>query len=171
MQLCVGRVNRGHGVGGQVLVDVRTDDPDARFAVGTSLLTDPPERGPLVVATAHRHSGRLVVGFDGLTDRTAADGLRGTVLLVESADLPATGNEDEFGDYQLIGLAARTVGGAPLGQIADILHGAGNDLLVLQREGEQLLVPFVRAIVPTVDLAAGVVLVDPPDGLLDLPGS
>lgn len=169
MQLCVGRVSRGHGVRGQVLVDVRTDDPAARFAVGASLQTDPPERGPLVVATAQRHSGRLVVGFQGVADRAAAEQLRGTLLMVESADLEPIADADEFHDHELLGLSARTVAGEPLGEVIDVRHGAGNDLLVLRDDGADVLVPFVRAIVPTVDVAAGYLLIDPPDGLLDLP--
>jgi len=168
VQLCIGRVARGHGVRGQVLIDVRTDDPDDRFAVGSVLVTDPVERGPLVVETSARVSGKLVLGVAGIPDREAADGLRGTLLLVDSTDLPPLPDEDAFHDHDLIGLRASSVDGTDLGSVSDVLHGTGGETLVLHRDGRDVLVPFVRAIVPTVDLAGGRVVVDPPAGLLDL---
>lgn len=168
MQLCVGRVVRGHGVRGMVLIDVRTDDPDERFAVGVQLVTDPAERGPLVIESTSRVSGKLVIGVAGITDRDAADSLRGTLLLVDSADLPGLADEDNFHDHELIGLSASRVDGTDLGAVRDVLHGTGGETLVLHWNGRDVLVPFVRAIVPTVDVAGGRLVVDPPPGLLDL---
>lgn len=168
MQLVVGRIARAHGVGGEVSVEVRTDSPDTRFAPGMSLDTDPPERGPLEVTRARWHAGRLLVAFASVADRGAAEALRGTLLVADSSTSPAVG-DDEFWDHELVGLAAVTVDGTSLGTVEEVLHPPGADLLALRRpDGGEVLVPFVRAIVPTVDVPAGRLVVDPPEGLLDL---
>jgi 16S rRNA processing protein RimM len=168
VQLVVGRIARAHGIGGEVAVEVRTDTPDLRFAPGVVLDTDPPERGPLRVERARWHSGRLLVSFAEVADRSAAESLRNTLLVADSATSPAI-DDDEYWDHQLIDLAVVTVDGAALGSVADVLHPPGSDLLVVRRpDGGELLVPFVRAMVPTVDLDGRQVVVDPPDGLLEL---
>jgi 16S rRNA processing protein RimM len=165
MLLAVGRIGRAHGVKGEVSVEVRTDDPAARFTPGASLATE--DAGPLTVETVRTHSGRLLVRFAGIDDRTAAEGLRGMLLLVDSASIPPTGDPEEFHDHELIGLAAVSVAGDPLGEIVDVQHH-GQDLLVLRRpSGEEALVPFVTAIVPAVDVRAGRIVLDPPSGLLE----
>ncbi|MEP6696845.1 MAG: ribosome maturation factor RimM [Pseudonocardiales bacterium] len=168
MLLIVGRVGRAHGLRGEVLVQLRTDDPDTRFAAGATLSTDPPERGPLTVATARRHSGRYVVGFAGVTDRAAAEELRGTDLVVDSADLLPLDDPEEFHDTDLLGLAVVTPAGDRLGELRDIVHGPGTDLLVIGIADREVLVPFIRDMVPTVDIAGGRLVIDPPEGLLEL---
>lgn len=168
MELVVGRVGRPHGVRGDLAVDVRTDDPEERFEAGSVLVTDPPERGPLTVQSARWHSGRLLVRFEGVDDRSAADALRGTLLVIDSADLPPLEDPEDFYDHQLVGLAARLPDGDPLGTVSEVVHGAGGDLLIVRRDDRELLVPFVHAVVPTVDVSAGYLVVDPPEGLLDL---
>ncbi|PZS30343.1 MAG: ribosome maturation factor RimM [Pseudonocardiales bacterium] len=168
MLLIVGRVGRAHGLRGEVLVQLRTDDPDTRFALGATLATQPPERGPLTVATARRHSGRYVVGFAGVTDRSGAEALRGTDLVVDSADLSPPEDPDEFHDAELLGLAVETPAGARVGELADVVHGPGADLLVIRMDDREVLVPFIREMVPTVDVAGGRVVIDPPEGLLEL---
>jgi 16S rRNA processing protein RimM len=168
VQLVVGRIAKAHGVGGEVSVDVRTDDPDGRFAIDSTLTTDPAERGPLTVERTRWHSGRLLVRFASVPDRTAAEALRGTLLVVDSATSGDTGGVDDFWDHDLIGLIAQTVDGRSLGPITDVLHPPGPDVLSIDVAGQDVLVPFVRAIVPVVDVAAGRVVVDPPDGLLEL---
>src|SRR5579871_1151798 len=104
MQLVVGRVGRPHGLRGEVTVEVRTDDPDQRFAAGQSLAADPPERGPLTVAASRWHSGRLLVRFAGHEDREAAETLRDTVLVIDSGQLGPLDDPEEFYDHDLIGL-------------------------------------------------------------------
>jgi 16S rRNA processing protein RimM len=169
----VGRIGRPHGVRGQVTVEVRTDDPELRFSPGSTLLTDPASRGPLTVEAARWHSGVLlltVAGPDGevVADREAADALRNTQLLVPVADLPELADPESFYDHQLVGLAAVLPDGTQLGRVSSVRH-EGTELLVVHRtDGGDLLVPFVGAIVPEVDLAAGRLVVDPPEGLLDL---
>ena len=170
MQLVVGRVGRPHGLHGEVAVEVRTDDPDRRFATGSVLATDPASRGPLTVSASRWHSGRLLVRFGNCQDREAAEELRGIVLVIDSADVPAPGDPDEYYDHQLIGLEVLTVSGEPVGVVADVLHH-GQDLLVIAgagaRSGTEILVPFVAPIVPEVDITAGRLVIDPPAGLLD----
>ncbi|MCW2676095.1 MAG: rimM [Modestobacter sp.] len=169
----VGRIGRPHGVRGLVTVEVRTDDPDLRFAPGAVLTTEPAARGPLTVVDKRWHSGTLllqVAGPDGVpsADREAADALRNTILLVPVAELPELEDPDSYYDHQLVGLTAQLPDGSALGQVTAVRHD-GSELLVVRRpEGGELLVPFVTAIVPTVDLAAGRLVVDPPEGLLEL---
>ncbi len=170
MQLVVGRVGRPHGLRGEVTVEVRTDDPDQRFVVGSSLDTVPPERGPLTVAAARWHSGRLLVRFAGYEDRDAADALRDTMLAIDSDQLTPLTDPEEYNDHDLIGMHVVTVAGEPVGTVADVLHH-GQDMLVVDgagpRAGAEILVPFVAPIVPDVDMAAGRLVIDPPPGLLD----
>lgn len=170
MQLVVGRVGRPHGLRGEVTVEVRTDDPDQRFAAGSSLATVPADRGPLTVAGSRWHSGRLLVRFAGHEDRDGAEALRDTVLAIDSDQLAPLADPEEFYDHDLIGLTVVTVAGEQVGAVADVLHH-GQDLLVIAgagpRSGAEILVPFVAAIVPEVDVAAGKLVIDPPPGLLD----
>jgi 16S rRNA processing protein RimM len=169
MQIAVGQIARAHGIRGEVTVAVRTDDPDVRFVPGTTLATEPPDRGPLTVAAIRWHSGRLLVTFEGVRDRNDAEDLRGTLLVVDSASIPAPDDPDEFYDHQLIGLSVVTAAGAAVGEVTDVLHH-GQDLLVVRRgagAGTDTLVPFVSAIVTDVDVAGGRLVIDPPPGLLD----
>src|SRR5436190_19298600 len=167
MQLVVGRIGRPHGIRGEVTVDVRTDDPDDRFAPGTALTTDPADAGPLVIDQARWHSGRLLVRFAGVDGRDGAEGLRGTLLVVDSESLPPPSDPDEFHDHELVGLPVVTLDGSSVGTVQEIRHSA-QDLLVIARPGlDEALVPFVRALVPEVDVAGGRIVIDPPPGLLD----
>ena len=202
MRLIVGRIGRPHGVRGEAVIGVRTDEPDLRFAVGAVLDVDrclpagegAAASGQLTVASVRWHSGQLLVSFDGITDRTAAGELTGSWLSVDSSQLPESSDPDEFRDYELIGLSVRTSAGDPVGVVTDVLH-YGQDLLVVKAapdkarpdqagpaEGStaqgstakgstaksaEYLVPFVKAIVPEVDVSAGVVVIDPPPGLID----
>jgi 16S rRNA processing protein RimM len=166
--LAIGRIGRPRGVRGENFVEPWTDDPDERFAVGAVLQTEPVEAGPLTVMAMALAGGRLVVRFDGVDDRAGAEALRGVQLLIAAADRPDLDDPDEFYDTDLVGLSARTVGGADIGAVREVLHAGGADYLVLDIDGREQLIPFVRAIVPTVDLAGGQVLIDPPDGLFEL---
>jgi 16S rRNA processing protein RimM len=172
VRVIVGRIGRPHGIRGEVVIAVRTDEPDLRFAVGATLGYGPTpdsdaSSGQLRVASARWHSGQLLVAFAGVTDRTAAGELTGRWLSVDSSQLPATPDPDEFRDHELIGLSVRTSAGQAVGVVTDVLH-YGQDLLVVRPpDGQEHLVPFVQAIVPEVDVAAGTIIIDPPPGLLD----
>jgi 16S rRNA processing protein RimM len=174
LELVVGRVVKAHGIGGEVVVEIRTDDPAARFAPGTALRAKPsrgggPERS-FVVADAREHGGRLLVRLDEVDDRNAADSLRGSVFVVDSGDLPPIDEADTYYDHQLEGLHVRTTAGLDVGVIAEVLHTAAGELLAVKRsdDGGEVLVPFVSAIVTAVSLDEGAVEIDPPEGLLDL---
>lgn len=170
----VGRVVRPHGIRGEVAVEVRTDEPGQRFAVGSVLGTDPAAVGPLTVESARWHAGRLLVTFAEVADRTQAESLRDVWLTVDAAQVSSPEDPDEFHDQQLVGLAVVTTAGEPVGTVTDVRHH-GQDLLVVEpvvgsgRRGE-VLIPFVAAIAVDVDVAAGRIVIDPPVGLLDLSG-
>ncbi|MCS3780303.1 ribosome maturation factor RimM [Tsukamurella ocularis] len=171
MELVIGRVAKSHGIRGEIVVDVRTDSPELRFADGAVLTGRRPREKnaqTYTVAASRNHSGRLLVRLQGVNDRTAADELRGTLFLIDSADVEPSDDPDEFYDHELEGLAVRTVGGEDVGTIAEVLHAPGGELLSVKApDGREILIPFVTAIVPDIDLAGGVVTVDPPEGLLD----
>lgn len=172
MELVVGRVVKAHGITGELVVDVRTDEPEERFTPGNRLRLRP-SRGEsgrdVVIETARPHGGRLLVRLPGVSDRTAADALRGHLFVVDSGELPPIADPDEFYDHQLEGLVVRTVAGSEVGTVAEVLHtGAGELLSVRAQDGAEILVPFVSAIVTSVSLADGIVEIDPPEGLLNL---
>lgn len=173
MRLVVGRVGRAHGIRGAVTVELHTDSPEARFAPGESVFVDPGGAGlpalpaRLTVSGARWHSGRFVVTFVDVTERGQAEALRGAQLSAE-VDVTSTDEPDQYHDQALIGLAVRDPAGALLGHVTDVVHLPAQDLLQLtQPGGSAVLVPFVAAIVPTVDLAGGYVVVTAPAGLLD----
>jgi 16S rRNA processing protein RimM len=172
VEVVVARIGRPHGVRGEVSVEVRTDDPEGRLAPGRALLTEPRSAGPLTVETARVHSGRLLLTLRGVGDRTAAEQLRGVLLVADVDPAERPPDPEEFYDHQLVGLTALTVSGDLIGQVSDVLHLPGQDVLSITTEGcGEVLVPFVAAIVPTVDLDGSRLLVDPPPGLLGEPDS
>jgi 16S rRNA processing protein RimM len=170
-ELVVARIGRPQGLRGEVSVEVRTDDPDGRFVVGTQLRTDPPEAGPLTLSSVRDQSGRTILGFASVNDRTAAESLRGVLLVVDiDLDDPAAdpAEPDEWYDEQLVGLAAEHVDGHPLGVVIRVDHGPAQDLLVVRpADRDEVLVPFVKALVPVVDVAGRRVVIEPPGGLFD----
>jgi 16S rRNA processing protein RimM len=164
----VGRIGPPRGVRGDLFVEPWTDAPDQRFAPGVVLRTDPETAGPLTVESSSTASGKLVVHFAGVSDRPAAVALRGVQLVMPADERPALEDPDEFYDTDLVGLAVCTVDGADLGPVTDVIHAAGTSYLELRVDGQERLVPFVSAIVPTVDLPARRIVIDPPDGLFDV---
>ena len=171
MDLVVGRVVKAHGVTGEVVVEIRTDDPDTRFAPGSSLRGRPSRGGPesrYLVESVREHGAKLLVRLDGVADRNAAESLRGTVFVVDSEDLPPIEDPDEFYDHQLEGLQVVTTIGETVGTVAEVLHTAAGELLSIRAEEGEVLVPFVSAIVTSVSLADQKIEIDPPEGLLEL---
>ncbi|HET9140992.1 ribosome maturation factor RimM [Actinophytocola sp.] len=170
MEVVVGRVVKAHGLGGEVAVEVRTDEPDLRFAgdAGMTARSRDGSTRPLTVLSARRHQERLLVRFAEVPDRDTAEALRGALLLIDAGALPPTEDPDEFYDHELEGLAALLPDGTRVGTVLEVAHGPGSDLLVLKLDGgREALVPFVREIVPEVDLTARRVVIDPPEGLLE----
>jgi 16S rRNA processing protein RimM len=171
MDLVVGRVVKAHGVTGELVVEIRTDDPQTRFAPG-STLRGRAKGGAVrdyVVESARDHGGRLLVRLAGVGDRDTADTLRGSVFVVDSEDLPPIDDPDEFYDHQLEGLRVVTAAGRLIGNVAEVLHTPAGELLsVTSATGAEVLVPFVSAIVTSVSLSDQTVEIDPPEGLLEL---
>lgn len=170
MRVVVGRIGRAHGIRGDVRVDVRTDEPEACFAVGAVLATDPTAAGPLTLAESRWHSGRLLVRFVGVDSRSAAEALGGVVLETDRDPSARPADPDEYYDHQLVGLSVVDVAGVGIGEVSEVLHLPAQDLLAVRRpDGREVLVPFVASIVPRVDLRSRQITVDPPTGLLDGP--
>jgi 16S rRNA processing protein RimM len=171
MEVVVARIGRPHGIKGEVSVEVRTDEPERRLGPGVTVRTDPAAAGPLTITTGRVHSGRLLLTFDSVTDRSRAESLRGVLLVADVDPDERPEDPDEFYDHQLVGLAVHTVDGVHVGEIDEVLHLPGQDVLAVRRAPgadarTDLLVPFVAALVPTVDVAGGRVVIDPPPGLL-----
>ncbi len=170
MELVVGRVAKSHGVHGELVVEVRTDAPEERFAPGARLSGRLPRSSDLTeytVESAREHSGRLLVRLHEIADRTAADAIRGTMFVVDSDALGPSDDPDEFYDHELEELPVRLLDGTPVGRVREVLHSAAGELLSVRTpDGRDVLIPFVTAIVPTVSRTDGIVI-DPPEGLLD----
>ncbi|WP_137121840.1 ribosome maturation factor RimM [Segeticoccus rhizosphaerae] len=165
MAVVVARIGKAHGLRGEVTVRVHTDTPDERFVVGARFETEPASAGPLTLRSVRDHNGILLLGFEEASDRTGAEGLRGTRLLAaEEADA-----EDAWYEDDLVGLAVVDVHGHSLGEVTGLESRPAQDLLVLRlADGRTARVPFVAQLVPEVDVDGGRVVVDPPEGLLDL---
>lgn len=165
MQLVVGRIGRAHGVRGDLFVEPMTDEPEVRFAKGAALKTSNNET--LIVSDTKWHSGRFIVHFAGVDDRTPAELLKGQELTVEVDPMQLPEDPDEFYDHQLIGLSVFHQN-IEIGTISDVIHLPAQDLLAIQRENEsEVLVPFVTEFVPVVDIKAGRIEITPPTGLLN----
>jgi 16S rRNA processing protein RimM len=166
--LTVARIGRVHGVLGEVTIEVRTDEPDERFFVGSVLATEPASFGPLTISSVRNHNGILLLGFNGIKDRNAAEKLR-DVLLVADVDIDAEGfDEDDFHIQQLLGCSVITQEGKHIGTVTDVVPLPGQDLLAVDHSGREILIPFVRAIVPTVDVKNKIITVIEQEGLLDV---
>ncbi|WP_198412473.1 ribosome maturation factor RimM [Nocardioides mangrovicus] len=165
--MCVGRIGRPHGVRGELAVEVRTDEPERRFLPGVRLVVRGRHPGlppALTLAAVRRHQDRLLVGFEEVADRTAAEPLRGAMLYAEVGE-ETPEDPEEFYDHQLVGLDVVGTDGERLGRLDQVLHHGAQDLLVVATDDGEVLVPFVEALVPTVDVAGGRLVVDDRPGL------
>ncbi|MDQ0774191.1 16S rRNA processing protein RimM [Streptomyces aurantiacus] len=168
MQLVVARVGRAHGIKGEVTVEVRTDEPELRLAPGAVLATDPATAGPLTIETGRVHSGRLLLRFAGVRDRTAAESLRNTLLIAEVDPDDVPEDPDEYYDHQLMDLDVVLRDGTEVGRLTEISHLPSQDLFVVERaDGTEVLIPFVEEIVVEIDLEKQRAVIDPPPGLID----
>lgn len=168
MQLVVARIGRAHGIKGEVTVEVRTDEPELRLAPGAVLTTDPASAGPLTIATGRVHSGRLLLRFEGVADRNAAEALRNTLLIAEVDPDELPEEEDEYYDHQLIDLDVVTEDGTEVGRITEISHLPTQDLFIVERpDGTEAMIPFVAEIVTEIDLEEQRAVIAPPPGLID----
>ena len=160
MRLNVGRIGRAHGILGEATIEVRTDDAASRFALGATLDTD--SNGTLVVDSVRVHHGLLLLSVAGYADRNAIEKLR-DVLLYADVDIDAPGlDEDDYHVLQLIGCKAYLVDGDEFGEVSEVLNLPGQDVLVIKSESAETLIPFVRQLVPIVDIKARRMTVIPP---------
>ena len=172
LELVVGRIGKPHGVRGEVTVDVRTDEPERRFADGARLRAEAPKGSAstlrqVTVVRTRWHQGVLLVTFEELTDRTSAEAARGLVLHVTVDPTEQPEDPDEYYDHQLVGLAAYDLEGTHLGEVSAVVHGGAQDLLTIRTpDGRDALVPFVTALVPEVDLEGRRVVVADRPGLV-----
>ena len=167
MQVTVGRIGKPHGIRGEVTIEVRTDEPELRFAPGTTLKRE--SGSDLIVSDFHWHSGRVLLKFLGVDSRSAAEELRNSILIVERAADEVPQENDEYYDSNLIGCEVKTLAGEVIGHVIDVLHLPSQDALVVDSgddAGTEYLIPFVESIVPTVDVVSKIITIDPPEGLL-----
>jgi 16S rRNA processing protein RimM len=177
MSIVIARLGKPHGIRGEVTVQTHTDDPQGRFVPGATYATEaasgtgvPRE---LTIASARLHQQTWLLGFAEIPDRTGAESLRGTRLVVpdDAAESAGDDGDDENGWYEadLVGLTVEDPAGVVIGEVTGLTVGAAQDLLhVRLTDGREGLVPFVEALVPVVDVEGGRVVVDAPDGLFDL---
>jgi len=165
VEVVVGVIGRAHGIRGDVTIDVRTDEPERRFAPG-QVLRDEKSSRAFTVLSARQHSGRLLVTFDGFADRSAVEAVRGVrlVVAVDADESPA--EPDEFYDRQLVGLTVHAADDRVVGTVSAVIHLPIQDLLELNTDEGLRLVPFVTNLVPEVDLTAGLVRLADVPGLL-----
>jgi len=160
MRLLVGRIGKAHGILGEATIEVRTDDAATRFALGATVETDKGES--LTVDSVRVHNGILLLGFEGITDRNGIESFRDTLLYAE-VDIDAPGeDEDDYHVLQLIGCVANLEDGTKFGEVTDVLNLPGQDVLAIKTSSGEVLVPFVRQLVPVVDIKEKLVVVIPP---------
>lgn len=166
MELLIGKVVKSHGVKGEVAVEVMTDEPEIRYAVGEVLHgKQAGKEQDLTVKSVRPHQQRLLVTFEEIPDRTAADSLRGMQFF--AAPLERDEDSDEYYDHELIGLKVR-LDGETIGEVTGVLDTPNRKILEVAYQGREVLVPFVMDIVPEIDLDEGFLEITPPEGLLDL---
>lgn len=166
MLVVVGRIGRPHGIRGAVSVEVRTDEPERRLAAGETVVSDTGLE--LTIESATWHSGRLLLTFEGYPDRTAVEQLRGQLLSAERSEDEQPEEPDEFYDSALVGCEVLTVDSTVVGVVREVAHLPAQDMLIVSTpDDREILVPFVAAMVPTVDVASRRIVIDPPAGLLD----
>jgi 16S rRNA processing protein RimM len=160
MKLNVGRIGKAHGILGEATIEVRTDEAEDRFALGAVLETE--SHGNLTVASARVHNGILLLSFEGIEDRNAIETLRNELLYAD-VDIEAPGvDEDDYHVLQLIGCKAFLVDGDEFGEVSEVLNLPGQDVLVIKSDSAETLIPFVRQLVPIVDIKARRMTVIPP---------
>ena len=164
MQLVVGRIGRAHGVLGEATIEVRTDDADLRFAVGNAVTLENSKK--LIIKSSRWHNQVLLLSFDGITDRNQIEELRDQLISAEvdtSAMAPG-----EYHYQQLIGSQVFLQSGDQVGVVGEIVKLPGQDLLSVDKGGSQVLVPMVKQIIISIDVAAKKIVINPPEGLLDV---
>lgn len=170
-QLRVGRLTKAHGLKGAIKLELFTDDPGRRFVPGAVFSLQVPTESPwhgktIELAELRWYNSHPVGFFVGVGDRTAAESLAKAILWIEQDDTESPDEEDAWYDHQLAGLAV-VRDGVTVGQVARIEHFPAQDLIIVKTPNGEVMVPFVKAIVASVDVEAGIVTVTPPTGLFE----
>jgi len=164
LQLVVGRIGRAHGVLGEATVQVQTDDPDVRFKVGAKLSLD--NGKDLTIRSARWHNQILLLAFDGIIDRNQIEELRDQMI---SAEVDITSlSPGEYHYQQLLGCQVFLQSNQLIGEVDEIVKLPGQDLLSVAKNGKKVLIPMVKKIIISIDVLAKKIVVDPPEGLLDV---
>jgi 16S rRNA processing protein RimM len=164
LQLVVGRIGRAHGVLGEATIEVRTDDPDLRFAVGEKLTL---ENGNTLTVSSYRwHNQILLLSFNGINDRNKIEELRDKLLYAE-VDTKAN-QPGEYHFQQLIGCQVILADGSKLGEVKEIVQLPGQDLLSVESAKGEVLIPMVKQIIVSIDVDQKIIQINPPEGLLDV---
>ncbi len=167
MDVVVGRLGRPHGVHGEISVEVRTDDPENRFAIGAKI-TVKENNKKLTVASTRWHLSKLLIKFEEIQDRTQVDAVRGKLLVVEVDPNEATLGNNQFYEFQLIDLEVFNTNNEKLGVVKEVLPGSAQALIVVKTlDNKEVMVPFVNQLVPEVDIKNKRVVMNPPSGLFD----
>ena len=164
MQLVVGRIGRAHGVLGEATIEVQTDDPDIRFQIGNKLTLD--DGRQLTIRSSRWHNQILLLAFDGVADRNQIEELRDQLISTD-VDLGSLA-PGEYHFQQLIGCQVFQQNGELIGAVDEIVKLPGQDLLSVSRSGAQVLIPMVKQIIIEIDISAKKIVVNPPEGLLDV---
>ena len=164
MQLVVGRIGRAHGVLGEATIEVRTDDADLRFAVGNKLTLDSGKQ--LSIKSSRWHNQVLLLAFEGINDRNQIEELRDQ-LISSDVDLDSLA-PGEYHFQQLIGSEVFLKSGELVGVVDEIVKLPGQDLLSVNKDGKEVLIPMVKQIIVSIDIKTKKIVVDPPEGLLDV---
>lgn len=164
-RVVVGRLGRPHGIRGEVTVEIRTDEPELRFAPGSSVFLSSGKS--LEIQSIRWHQSLLLVKFVGIEDRNGSETLRGNLVEVEIDENDLPESDDEFYDRQLVGLKA-VENGSQIGVVEEVLHLPSQDLLSIKlNDGREMLLPFIEQFVPEIDLEKNQIIVTPPKGLMD----
>ena len=164
MQLVVGRIGRAHGVLGEATVQVQTDDPDVRFKVGAKLSLD--NGKDLTIRSARWHNQILLLAFDGIIDRNQIEELRDQMI---SAEVDITSlSPGEYHYQQLLGCQVFLQSNELIGEVDEIVKLPGQDLLSVAKNDKKVLIPMVKKIIISIDVSTKKIVVDPPEGLLDV---
>lgn len=167
MDLVVGRLGRPHGVHGEISVEVRTDEPEIRFAKGSKLSVRE-SNNQLTVLSSRWHQEKMLVKFEEITDRDLANEIKGKTLTIKIDPNSIETKKDQYYEFQLAGLKVIDKNDKTLGQIKEVITNLAQDLLVVETvDKREVLVPFVKQIVTNVDLDKKQVIMDPPTGLFD----
>jgi len=158
--LVVGRIGRAHGVRGEVTIEVRTDNPEERFAIGSILKTDPEDKGPLKITGAKVHSETLLLSFEGYSDRSAVEKLRNVLLLADINPADSNITEDDFHISQILGCKVVDKYGKEWGEVKEVLQLPSQDTLVLSYQGRDFLIPFVKHFTPDIDITSRLITAD-----------